>query len=165
MINELIAPDTETFRSFPAAEPRYRLPSPVGEESRKRPSYCLVHRAATIEAHSILVQRVIAFMRTHLDATITLDDLASHAATSKFHFVRIFEEATGNTPHHYLTCLRLQRAKELLLNSDDSVLDVCLEVGYSSHGTFSRTFALFVGLSPTEFRASARTSAQTALPT
>jgi transcriptional regulator GlxA family with amidase domain len=164
MLTESITQETaETFTSFPRAERQFlRLPH-AAEGSRKRPARCLLHRAGTLEAHSTIVQRVIAFMRAHLDATLTLDDLARHAATSKFHFVRIFEEATGKTPHHYLTCLRLQRAKELLLNSDDSIMDVCLDVGYSSHGTFSRTFAFFVGLSPTEFRAMGRTVDQPSL--
>jgi AraC-like DNA-binding protein len=104
----------------------------------------------------LIVQRAIAHMRAHLDAHLSLEELAKLGSTSKFHFVRLFEDVTGSSPHRYLTCLRLQRAKALLLNSDLSVMDICLEVGYSSHGSFSKTFAWFVGISPSEFRALAR---------
>jgi AraC family transcriptional regulator len=124
---------------------------------RTLPPRAYVHRPSTLEAHRLIVQRAITFMRAHLDSPILLHQLARLASTSKFHFVRVFEAITGTSPHRFLTCLRLQRAKDLLLNSNCSVMDICLDVGYSSHGTFSRTFTCFVGISPTEFRALART--------
>jgi AraC-like DNA-binding protein len=110
-------------------------------------------RDGTAEAHRTTVERVIAHMRRHLSESLDLDDIARVAGMSKFHFVRVFDETTGTTPHHFLSCLRVQRAKELLLNSDTSITDVCLEVGYASLGTFSKTFSSLVGLSPYEFRA------------
>ena len=65
----------------------------------------------------------------------------------------MFDEITGTTPHHFLACLRIQRAKELLLNSTAPITEVCLAVGYNSLGTFSKTFSDLVGVSPQEFRA------------
>lgn len=115
-----------------------------------------IHRADTIAAHTQSVERVICHMRANLDKPMNLDELARLGAISKFHFVRVFEEITGTTPHHFLTCLRMQRAKEMLLTSDASVIDICLEVGYTSHTSFSGTFAQLVGYSPTEFRAQPR---------
>ena len=140
----------DVFERAPDLQPEPFLEEPgiVSERS--------CHRTDTLEAHHLIVQRAIAYMRTHLDASVSLEDLAKLGAASKFHFVRVFEDVTGTSPHRFLTCLRMQRAKALLLNSDLSVMDVCLEVGYSSHGSFSRTFACFVGISPTEFRALAR---------
>ena len=82
-----------------------------------------------------------------------LDHLAHIAAISKFHLVRVFDEITGTTPHHFVACLRMQRAKELLLKPDASITEVCLEVGYASLGTFSKTFSALVGVSPQQFRA------------
>lgn len=99
------------------------------------------------------VERAIRHMREHLAEPLDLDELARVAAMSKFHFVRIFDETTGTTPHHFLSCLRIQRAKERLLKSGASITDVCLEVGYNSLGTFSKTFSELVGVAPQAFRA------------
>ena len=109
-----------------------------------------------MEANLVSVERAILHMRAHLDEPLDLDRIARVAAVSKFHFVRVFDEVTGTTPHHFLACLRVQRAKERLLNSSLSITDVCMEVGYNSLGTFSKTFNELVGLSPQEFRAMPR---------
>jgi AraC-like DNA-binding protein len=110
------------------------------------------HRTDTNEAYQTAVERVIRHMKAHLDEEVDLDQLAQTAAISKFHLVRVFDELTGTPPHHFLACLRMQRAKELLLKTDTSITDVCLEVGYNSLGTFSKTFSELVGVSPQEFR-------------
>lgn len=99
------------------------------------------------------VERAIRHMKEHLAEPLDLDQLARIAAISKFHLVRVFDEVTGTTPHHFLACLRVQHAKELLLKSGSAITDVCLEVGYNSLGTFSKTFSELVGVSPQEFRA------------
>jgi len=111
------------------------------------------HRGDTIEAYETAVVRVIRHMKADLAAPLDLDVIARIAAISKFHLVRVFDEITWTTPHHFLSCLRIQRAKELLLNSQAAITDVCIEVGYNSLGTFSKTFSELVGVSPQEFRA------------
>jgi AraC family transcriptional regulator len=110
------------------------------------------HRGETLEAYETAVVRAIEHMKARLELPLDLDEIARVAAVSKYHLVRVFDEITGTTPHHFLYCLRVQRAKELLLRTDLPVTDVCLEVGYNSLGTFSKTFNELVGLSPQEFR-------------
>jgi AraC-like DNA-binding protein len=110
------------------------------------------HRADTFEAYRAAVERAIRYMKVHLTEPLDLDQLAHIAATSKFHLVRVFTDMTGTTPHYFLACLRVQRAKELLLATESSISDICLEVGYASLGSFSRTFSALVGMSPQEFR-------------
>ena len=114
------------------------------------------HRADTVEANQVSVERAIRHMKVHLADPLDLDALAQVAAISKFHLVRVFDEITGTTPHHFLSCLRVQRAKELLLKGGSPVTEICLMVGYNSLGTFSKTFSELVGLSPQEFRAMPR---------
>lgn len=111
------------------------------------------HRADTAEAYRTAVERVIQHMRMNYAEPLDLERLSQIAAISKFHLVRVFDEITGTTPVHFLSCLRIQQAKLLLLNSDSSVTDICMEVGYSSLGSFSKTFSSLVGFSPQEFRA------------
>jgi len=110
------------------------------------------HRDETAAAYQTAVERVVCHMKAHLDDPLDLDQIAPIAAISKFHLVRVFDEVTGTTPHHFLACLRMQRAKELLLTSDLSITEICLEVGYASLGSFSKTFSGLVGVPPQEFR-------------
>lgn len=119
----------------------------------KGDSSTTAHRDDTAVAYQVAVERVIGQMKAHLDEPLDLDHLAQIAAISKFHFVRVFDEVTGTTPHHFLACLRMQRAKELLLTSASSITEICLEVGYTSLGSFSKTFADLVGVAPQDFRA------------
>jgi AraC family transcriptional regulator len=111
------------------------------------------HRLGTVGANQVSVERAIRHMKEHLAEPLNLDALAQISAISKFHLVRVFDETTGTTPHHFLSCLRIQRAKERLLKSGASITDVCLEVGYNSLGTFSKTFSELVGVAPQAFRA------------
>ena len=111
------------------------------------------HRGDTVEAYRTAVERAIAYMKEHLTESLDLDQLARVAAVSKFHLVRVFGEMTGISPRYFLACLRMQRAKELLLAPNASVTDVCFEVGYTSLGSFSNTFRDLVGLTPEAFRA------------
>lgn len=79
--------------------------------------------------------------------------LARIAYTSEAHFIRTFRATFGETPHRYLQRRRVERAMFLLRSTDRSVTDICLETGFSSLGTFSRTFSEIVGEPPTAFRA------------
>jgi AraC-like DNA-binding protein len=78
--------------------------------------------------------------------------LARVAAVSEAHFIRTFRATFGETPHRYLQRRRVERAMALLRSTDRSVTDVCFAVGFSSLGTFSRTFRDIVGRSPSAFR-------------
>jgi len=98
------------------------------------------------------VERVIRAMRDNLGEVITIDDMARTAMFSKFHFTRIFQRVTGISPGRFLSALRLQEAKRLLLVSSMTVADISHVVGYNSIGTFSSRFRASVGVSPTEYR-------------
>ncbi len=78
--------------------------------------------------------------------------LARIAHSSEAHFIRTFRATFGETPHRYLQRRRVERAMFLLVETDRSVTDICLDVGFTSLGTFSRTFRDIVGESPTAYR-------------
>lgn len=98
------------------------------------------------------VRRVIRHMHANLGQDLTIDDLARTAMFSKFHFIRVFREVTGTSPGRFLSALRMQEAKRLLMATDFSVADISGLVGYSSVGTFSSRFKICVGLSPRAYR-------------
>jgi AraC-like DNA-binding protein len=77
--------------------------------------------------------------------------LARAAFASPSHFTRSFKRAFGETPHQYLQRRRIERAKELLRESDLSVTEVCLEVGFQSLGSFSTVFRALVGEAPSTY--------------
>lgn len=77
------------------------------------------------------------------------------AHMARAHFIREFRRAFGETPHRYLQRRRIERAMTLLRTTATPVTDVCMAVGFTSLGTFSRTFRDVVGLSPTDYRAGA----------
>src|SRR5437763_1347141 len=79
--------------------------------------------------------------------------LARTAHVSPSHFSRQFRATFGETPHRYLQRRRVERAMELLRETDHRVTEVCFEVGFGSLGTFSRTFREIVGESPSHYRA------------
>ncbi len=81
-------------------------------------------------------------------------EAARRAGLSRFHFLRVFRQAFGETPHEFRTRQRLARACDLLERRRDlTVTDVCLEVGFSSLGSFSTLFARHLGEPPSAYRA------------
>jgi AraC-like DNA-binding protein len=105
---------------------------------------------------------VIQEMRARLDQPLPLEQLAEITGFSPYHFHRLFRSVTGIPPNEYLTVLRLQEAKRLLLATPLSVTDICFNVGYASLGTFTTRFTSLVGLSPSHLR---RFTSATTLPT
>jgi AraC-like DNA-binding protein len=82
--------------------------------------------------------------------------LSRIAQMSEAHFIRTFRATFGETPHRYLQRRRVERAMFLLRETDQSVTDICVDVGFISLGTFSRTFHDIVGETPTGYRAHSR---------
>jgi len=104
------------------------------------------------DAIETAVERVIHEMRENLGEQITMDDMARTAMFSKFHFSRMFQRVTGISPGRFLSALRVQEAKHLLLTTSTAVADISHQVGYNSIGTFSSRFHASVGVSPSEYR-------------
>ncbi len=83
---------------------------------------------------------------------LDLDALARAAGISKHHFLRSFAAEYGTTPGDYLRRRRIERAQDLLRATNLTVTEICHLVGYSSLGTFSRTFTAAVGVSPSAYQ-------------
>jgi AraC-like DNA-binding protein len=105
-------------------------------------------RHVTLAAHTQAIEHAIQAMHTHLHELLTLEDLASVACLSPYHFNRVFHRLIGIPPGEFLSALRFQAARRLLLTTPLSVTDICFEVGYTSTGSFTSRFTQRVGLSP-----------------
>ena len=112
----------------------------------------LASREYTIVAHRRAVERVITDARERLCEPISLHDMSRVAYISTFHFNRVFHQITGLPPAKFISAMRLDEAKRLLLNTNLNITDICFDVGYNSLSTFTRRFTERVGLGPREFR-------------
>jgi transcriptional regulator GlxA family with amidase domain len=92
-----------------------------------------------------------AMDRTYAEP-LDVPSLARIACVSEAHFIRTFRATFGETPHRYLQRRRVERSMFLLRETDRSLTDICLDVGFTSLGTFSRTFRDIVGKAPSAYR-------------
>lgn len=92
------------------------------------------------------------FMRHAYAGSVSLPDVSARANLSPYHFLRLHKGVYGETPHEFLTRLRIERAKALLAGGGHNVTEACFEVGFSSLGSFSALFSDRVGVSPSEYR-------------
>jgi transcriptional regulator GlxA family with amidase domain len=113
---------------------------------------------AVEEANRRLLRARDAMDRTY-DQALDIPALAAIAMVSEAHFIRTFRATFGETPHRYLQRRRVERSLFLLRETDRSITDVCLDVGFNSLGTFSRTFREIMGQSPSEYRQQAKSVA------
>ncbi|HZR38951.1 MAG TPA: AraC family transcriptional regulator [Ktedonobacteraceae bacterium] len=113
-------------------------------------------RIDTYEAHLAAVTQVIQTVREQLCEPLTLEDMADIACLSPYYFSRVFHSIVGVPPGEYLSAMRLDAAKRLLLTTTLSITDICFEVGYTGLGSFSTRFAQLVGLSPRHLRHTAK---------
>src|SRR5436190_3803859 len=96
------------------------------------------------------------WMDANAHEPIGLDGAAGEAGLSPFHFLRLFRDVLGVTPHQYLLRARLRRAARLLADEERSITDIALDVGFADLSNFVRTFHRAAGVSPTGFRRAAR---------
>ena len=115
-----------------------------------------VVRESTTRLHYESVKRAIAAMRMQIGQPLSLRSLAKIGFASPYHFTRTFRNVTGVPPLHFLSALRLDAARSMLLHTRSKVIDICYDVGYSSVGTFTRRFTGSFGVSPRQFRALAQ---------
>jgi transcriptional regulator GlxA family with amidase domain len=108
-------------------------------------------RSEVEESNRRLLRARDAMDRTYAQP-LDVPSLARIAFVSEAHFIRTFRATFGETPHRYLQRRRVERSMFLLRESERSVTDICLDVGFGSLGTFSRTFRDIVGESPSEYR-------------
>ncbi len=101
------------------------------------------------------VRAGIAVMRERRADPLTLADIAAEVHLSVYHFIRVFRDATGETPHRYLTRLRIERARHLLAGTTLTVGQIAERCGFSGPGALSAAFLAHTGVRPSVYRKNA----------
>lgn len=102
--------------------------------------------------HNDSVKKAIELLHTHVDREWTLDELAKEVGLSRAGLAQKFKKHLGDTPLHYLTMIRMQKARALLASTNDNIEVIAEAVGYSDAFSFSKVFKRFTGMPPREFR-------------
>jgi AraC family transcriptional regulator len=172
----------ETVLSYPEIPPQFAISDPLirsvgmtldGEmqSNNPKPSFYAERLASILASHIVLtysghgnpemrgrgphwakLRRCIEYIQANIDQPLPLDELATIAGMSKFHFAKSFSQAMGIPPHQYLVQARMQKAKGLLSDETMSVEQIASRVGYSDIGQFSVQFLKLMGLSPARYR-------------
>lgn len=108
-----------------------------------------VHRGG-LPAYKL--KRITDLLRESLEDEFSLSRLAEEAGLSEYHFCRAFKQSTGMSPSAYFIRLRLERARRLLRETGKSIIEVGMEVGYTSPSHFAKVFRREVGVSPSSYR-------------
>jgi AraC family transcriptional regulator len=97
-------------------------------------------------------RRITAFIDGNLDRRVSLNEMAGVVGLGASHFRTVFRATFGQSPSRYLHERRIEKAKTLLLDPNRTIVDIALEVGYSSHGHFTTVFRKVTGTTPSRFR-------------
>lgn len=98
------------------------------------------------------LNQVLDYIDAGLAGEMKLADLAGLLGMSPFHFGRMFKQSMGISPHQYVIQQRIERAKHLLKHSDQAIIDIALECGFTSHSHLSKQFRKVMGITPRAFR-------------
>jgi AraC family transcriptional regulator len=99
------------------------------------------------------LSQILDYMDTYLAQDIKLATLAQLLSMSPFHFSRLFKQSVGISPHQYLIQQRIERAKQLLKQTDHTILEIALECGFKCHSHLSKQFRQLTGMTPKTYRA------------
>lgn len=97
---------------------------------------------------------VLEYLDNHLDQEIKLADLAALVGMSQFHFSHLFKQSIGLPPYQYLLQQRVERAKQLLKQTDRTIVEIAFLCGFNSHSHLSKQFRQLTGITPTAYRVS-----------
>ena len=139
----------ELFPLFKKLEELYLFRAPVVEKaSIVYKILVLLKKYTGSETRSPVVMKVISAVSADLQKPFSLQEIANKCGYNKNHVIRIFKKETGKTPYAYITDIKIQKAKQLLLGSDASLSQISVECGFGDYINFYKAFMKAEGCSP-----------------
>src|SRR5205814_10047535 len=111
---------------------------------------------ACAEADPEAVTSAKQFVQAHVEEPITLSEVVQHVHVSRFYFCKLFKKATGMTLTDYVSRVRVEKAKSLLVDPSLRISEVVYAAGFGSIPRFNSVFKRYAGMPPTEYRATLR---------
>lgn len=99
-----------------------------------------------------LIKKAILYISKNFSSQLTLEEVAGHVHLNPAYFSSIFKQSTGSSFKEYLNMIRIEDSKRLLTNTDYSIIDIAVAVGFEDHSYFSRVFKKYTGLTPRQYR-------------
>jgi len=99
-----------------------------------------------------LIKEALRYIKENYNQNINLESVAAYVHLNPQYFSRYFKNKTGTNFIEYLSLLRINKAKDMLINTDKSITEICLSVGYVDSSYFSKVFIKHVGITPIKFR-------------
>lgn len=98
------------------------------------------------------LRKVTEYIKENLEKDLTLEEIAAAVGMSMYHFSRLFKQSTGLSPHQYVTNCRIDRAKKLLARTEETINQICQEVGFQNQSHFTNVFRKLIGITPKAYR-------------
>lgn len=103
-------------------------------------------------ANNELIKRAMIYISRHFNEPLTLEAVASHVHLHPSYFSTVFKQSTGSSFKEHLNMLRIEESKRLLSNTDFSIIDIAIAVGFEDQSYFSKVFKKYTGSTPKQFR-------------
>lgn len=107
-----------------------------------------------LSGNASYVNKAIEYIHTYYNANISIDDISNDIHISPYYLIRMFKDETGQTPHEYLTALRISKAEEFLKRSNCSIAEAAKDSGFVNQAHFSALFKRVKGIRPSEYKKS-----------
>lgn len=98
------------------------------------------------------IKYVIDYIQDNHRTDCSLLEMANISGMSQYHFIRLFKKSTGKTPHEYLLDMKIEKAKQLLMDKDKTIIEICFESGFNNTSHFTRIFKKRTGTTPSLYR-------------
>ena len=119
----------------------------------KMKAACRNVKGSRKESSLSVIEKAKSYINDHFQKDISLDEVSKEVNVSPYYFSKLFKEETGQNYIEYMTEIRINKAKELLSQGNEtSMKEICISCGYQDPNYFSRIFKKTVGLTPTEYR-------------
>jgi YesN/AraC family two-component response regulator len=99
-----------------------------------------------------ILKQSISYINKHIESTIDIQEIAKKTPWGYNHYIRIFKEYVGLTPYQYVVKKRIERAETLLIETDLKILQISFNLGFDSHGAFTKMFKKITGQTPEQYR-------------
>lgn len=99
-----------------------------------------------------VIKKALLYISEHFNSQLTLEDVAAHVHLHPSYFSTLFKQMTGSSFKEYLNMVRIEESKRLLSNTDFSIIDIAVAVGFEDQSYFSKVFKKYTGLTPKQFR-------------